>query len=296
MPPSGVDLYEHEKILTYEELILIIKAAAQLGVSSIRLTGGEPLIRRGLIPFIKVVSAIEGIDDIAITTNGVLLGEMAEDLKNAGVNRLNISLDTLKVDKFKEITGTNALYKVLESIEKATQLGFDPVKLNVVLLKEHNVNEILDFVELTKLKPLHIRFIEMMPLGESSENWGKSYISWTDALEIIKKKYTVEESQGPKGKGPAKYYTIPNAMGTFGFINAVSEHFCASCNRIRITSDGYIKTCLFGESEMNLKSICQEGDLEKVKTAIEKCVFDKPQKHHIKDTTTTSRFMSQIGG
>ncbi|SHJ79226.1 cyclic pyranopterin phosphate synthase [Anaerobranca californiensis DSM 14826] len=295
MPPNGVDLYGHDKILTYEELLLIIKAAAELGINSIRLTGGEPLIRRGLIPFIKTVSNIDGIDDIAITTNGVLLEEMADDLKKAGVNRLNISLDTLNKDKFKEITGRDQFEKVFKGINKSIEVGFEPVKINVVMLKNFNEGEILDFVKLTKDKPLHVRFIEMMPLGESKNNWTAGYMPWNDALELVKREFEVRESSGPKGSGPAKYYTIPGFLGTFGFITPVGEHFCHQCNRIRLTSDGFLKTCLFGNNEVNLKKLSKTGDINKIKEAIIKSINEKPEKHQITNHNV-SRFMSQIGG
>lgn len=295
MPPNGVDLYGHDKILTYEELLLIIKASAQLGINSIRLTGGEPLIRRGLIPFIKTVSNIDGIEDIAITTNGVLLEGMADDLKRAGVKRVNISLDTLKRDKFQKITGKDDFDKVFRAINKSIQVGFNPVKINVVLLKGFNEDEILDFVKLTKDKPLHVRFIEIMPLGESKNSWTAGYIPWTDALELVKREFEVRESFGPKGSGPAKYYTIPDFIGTFGFITPVGEHFCGQCNRIRLTSDGFLKTCLFGNNEVNLKELSKTGDIEKIKKAIVKGINEKPEKHQISNHEV-SRFMSQIGG
>lgn len=295
MPPNGVDLYGHDKILTYEELLLIIKAVAELGINSIRLTGGEPLIRRGLIPFIKTVSNIDGIDDIAITTNGVLLEEMADDLKKAGVNRVNISLDTLNKDKFKEITGNDQFDKVFRAINKSIEVGFNPVKINVVLLKGFNEGEILDFVKLTKDKSLHVRFIEMMPLGESKNNWTAGYMPWNDALELVKREFEVRESSGPKGSGPAKYYTIPGFLGTFGFITPVGEHFCHQCNRIRLTSDGFLKTCLFGNNEVNLKELSKTGDINKIKEAIIKSINEKPEKHQITNHNV-SRFMSQIGG
>lgn len=296
MPPNGVDPIEHERILRYEELILIIEAAAQLGISSIRLTGGEPLIRKGVIPFIKLISSIEGIDDIALTTNGVLLGEMGQDLKKAGISRVNISLDTLDREKYKKITGKDSLHKVINSIDASFGLGFNPIKINVVLLKDYNFDEVLDFVNMSKDRPLHIRFIEMMPLGESPGNFNRSFVSWSNALAIVKTHYNVRENSGPNGKGPAKYYNIDGFQGTFGFITAVSEHFCQQCNRVRITSDGKLKTCLFGENEVNLKKLSQLGDIEKIKEALILAIMKKPQSHNIKSNTTTSRFMSQIGG
>jgi cyclic pyranopterin phosphate synthase len=241
------------------------------------------------------VSNIDGIDDIAITTNGVLLEEMADDLKKAGVNRLNISLDTLNKDKFKEITGRDQFEKVFKGINKSIEVGFEPVKINVVMLKNFNEGEILDFVKLTKDKPLHVRFIEMMPLGESKNNWTAGYMPWNDALELVKREFEVRESSGPKGSGPAKYYTIPGFLGTFGFITPVGEHFCHQCNRIRLTSDGFLKTCLFGNNEVNLKKLSKTGDINKIKEAIIKSINEKPEKHQITNHNV-SRFMSQIGG
>ena len=297
MPPQGVELFEHEKILSYEELTVIIEAAAQLGITSIRLTGGEPLVRRGIIPFIKVISKIGGIDDIAITTNGILLREMAGDLKRAGVKRVNISLDTLDKEKYKNITGKDHLNTVLSAIDKSLEVGLEPIKINVVLLKDFNVNEIIDFVEMTLKKPIHVRFIEMMPLGtESKKAWKDNYIPWTYPLEVVRGKFDIKEHGGPKGQGPAKYYTIPNSQGTFGVISAVSEHFCSQCNRIRLTSDGKIRTCLFGEGEYDIKKIAHTGDIKAVKEALITAVHKKPEGYQIQDTTVTNRFMSQIGG
>ena len=296
MPPQGVELFEHDKVLSYEELTLIIKAAAELGITSVRLTGGEPLIRKGLIPFVKIISSIEGIKDISLTTNGVLLSQMAQSLKDAGVNRLNISLDTLRREKYKSITGKDCLDLVLKGIDKSFEVGLEPIKVNVVLLKNQNTEEILDFVKMTLDKPVHIRFIEMMPLGDQTTNWKESYIPWTYPLELIKKNYQVEGSQGPEGKGPAKYFKIPKAMGTFGVISAVSEHFCSNCNRLRLTSDGKLKTCLFGQGEIELKKIAQAGSVSEIKNAMIAAIKDKPLRHEINSTTTTNRFMWQIGG
>ncbi|QNO15115.1 GTP 3',8-cyclase MoaA [Alkalicella caledoniensis] len=296
MPPQGVDLFGHDKVMTYEELAVVVKGVSELGISSIRLTGGEPLIRKGLIPFVKLISSMEGINDISLTTNGVMLEEMAKSLKNAGVNRLNISLDTLKREKYKKITGKDCLDLVLKGIDKSIELGFEPIKINTVLLKDENVDEILDFVHMTLQKPIHIRFIEMMPLGKSTDNWKHSYIPWTYPLEVIKEKYEVEGVHGPTGKGPAKYFKLPNSKGTFGVISAVSEHFCANCNRLRLTSDGKLKTCLFGKGEVDLRKVIQTGTVQDVKRAIVEAVKNKPLGHDINSDTTTHRSMWQIGG
>ncbi|WP_350343582.1 GTP 3',8-cyclase MoaA [Proteinivorax tanatarense] len=296
MPSSGVELMEHNKMITYEELIIILRASAKLGIKSVRLTGGEPLIKKGFLPFVKTVSKIPGIEDIALTTNGTLLSEMAKDLKDSGINRLNISLDTLQKEKFKKITGFDKLSETLAGIDKAIDLGFEPIKLNVVLLKNYNLEEIGDFVKLTIDKPLHVRFIEMMPLGQVTDNWKASYISWEDVLADVKNKFNICKTKGPQGKGPASYYHVPSAKGTLGFISAVSNHFCDECNRLRVTSDGKLKTCLFSDGEVDLKAAANTNDVDKVIEALKNGIKQKPRGHDIDRDTTTHRFMSQIGG
>jgi cyclic pyranopterin phosphate synthase len=299
MPEEGIQLKNHHEILRLEEFLRIIKAAAGLGVKKIRLTGGEPLVRKGVVDFISKIKEIPGIEDIALTTNGALLADMAEALKKAGLNRINISLDTLVEEKFTQITRLGSLTTVMKGIEKAMAVGFEPVKLNVVIIAGFNFNEVLDFVALTKDKPLHVRFIELMPIGETGEWDKKKYISAGEILGIVKQEYQVVYSTGIKGAGPAKYMSIPGHLGSIGFITAMSNHFCNQCNRMRLTSEGKLRPCLHGEQELDLKTLlrgnCSDQQLAEV---IVKAIKDKPLQHRLKEKELSpgEKMMFQIGG
>ncbi|MBS4026299.1 MAG: GTP 3',8-cyclase MoaA, partial [Clostridia bacterium] len=282
-----------------EEFLRIIKVAAGLGVKKIRLTGGEPLVRKGVVDFISKIKEIPGIEDIALTTNGALLADMAGALKKAGLNRINISLDTLVEEKFTQITRVGSLATVMKGIEKALAVGFEPVKLNVVVIAGFNFDEVLNFVALTKDKPLHVRFIELMPIGETDEWDKKKYISAGEILDIVKQEYQVVNSTGIKGAGPAKYMSIPGHLGSIGFITAMSNHFCNQCNRMRLTSEGKLRPCLHGDQELDLKALlrsnCSDQQLAKV---IVKAIKEKPLQHRLKEKELSPRekMMFQIGG
>jgi cyclic pyranopterin phosphate synthase len=299
MPEEGIQLKNHHEILRLEEFLRIIKVAAGLGVKKIRLTGGEPLVRKGVVDFISKIKEIPGIEDIALTTNGALLADMAGALKKAGLNRINISLDTLVEEKFTQITRVGSLATVMKGIEKALAVGFEPVKLNVVVIAGFNFDEVLNFVALTKDKPLHVRFIELMPIGETDEWDKKKYISAGEILDIVKQEYQVVNSTGIKGAGPAKYMSIPGHLGSIGFITAMSNHFCNQCNRMRLTSEGKLRPCLHGDQELDLKALlrsnCSDQQLAKV---IVKAIKEKPLQHRLKEKELSPRekMMFQIGG
>lgn len=298
---------EHEEILRFEEILEIAQAAAEMGITKIRLTGGEPLVRKGVIDFISQLSQVNGLEDISMTTNGYYLSEMAHSLRSAGLNRVNISLDSLDRRKFKRITGFDGLPKVLRGIETALQEGLIPVKINVVLLKGINDDEVENFIKLTIDKPLAVRFIEFMPTNHQLQETNEGrFISAKVILERIMNKYPDAHSvTAEKGCGPASYYQLPGGQGMFGFITAISQHFCSRCNRIRLTAEGNLRPCLLNDRELELKKRLREipqsqTELRKdtIKSLLKEAVLSKPISHRLgsgeKDVTNFD--MSQIGG
>lgn len=298
MPAEGVPLMSHEDILTYEEIRTIAQAAAELGISKVRLTGGEPLVRLGLGELIQMLKQIDGIDDISLTTNGTLLSRYAVELKQAGLQRVNVSLDTLKPDKFNRITcGNLALDDVLAGIESARSVGLNPVKLNMVVIPGINDDEFLDFAVKTIDEGWHVRFIEFMPLG--GVNPAKShFISVNEMRKHMEVLGELQPCLPSVGNGPAKYFRFPNARGTIGFITPVSEHFCFHCNRLRLTADGKLRLCLLAEDEIDLRQSLRSGaSLAELKRIIEAAVVDKPLRHHLAEgQTAEGRPMTQVGG
>ena len=286
MPESGVESLCHSDILTLEEIVEIVKVAAKNGIKKIRLTGGEPLVRRGFINLCKEISKIDEIEDIAITTNGVNLKNMADDLFENKVRRLNFSLDTLVKEKYNDITRRNDFDKTMESLFYAIKKGFK-VKLNVVLIGGFNDDEIENFVKLANDYDLEVRFIELMQIGETA-NWSKDkFISNNIVLEKVPKL----EFDGISGV--AKIYKIKGQKGKIGLISPISCSFCSDCNRIRLTSDGKLKPCLHSKDEINLKGLSGK-ELEEV---FKRGIFDKPEKHHLEDGKSESaRDMNKIGG
>ncbi|MGC9323607.1 MAG: GTP 3',8-cyclase MoaA [Desulfomonilia bacterium] len=259
MPPEGVNWLPHEMIMRYEEYIRIMKILVSHGVDKVRITGGEPLLRRGLTGFIQRLSAIEGIRDLSLTTNGMLMSTMAKELRDAGLNRVNISLDTLDRTKFAQITRVDAYDMVRAGIERALECGLSPVKINVVAIRGFNDDEIPDFARMTLSDPVEIRFIELMPMGCIARHGNQELISSSEVQEII------ENIHGPLepleySLGPARVFKIPGARGKIGLIGAMSEHtFCHRCNRIRITSSGGLRPCLFSEETVDLLSPMRRG-------------------------------------
>lgn len=286
MPESGVESLCHSDILTLEEIVEIVKVAAKNGIKKIRLTGGEPLVRRGFVHLCKEISKIEQIEDIAITTNGVHLKNMADDLFENKVKRINFSLDTLVKEKYNDITRRNDFDKTMESLFYAIEKGFK-VKLNVVLIGGFNDDEIENFVKLANDYDLEVRFIELMQIGETA-NWSKDkFVSNKIVLEKVPKL----EFDGVSGV--AKIYKIKGQKGKIGLISPISCSFCSDCNRIRLTSDGKLKPCLHSKDEINLKGLSGE-ELEEV---FKRGIFDKPEKHHLEDGKSESaRDMNKIGG
>lgn len=292
MPEQGIEKMEHEDILRFEDITKIVKAAASLGIKKIRYTGGEPLVMRDIDKLIYQTARIEGINDIALTTNGILLGDMAEDLKKAGLKRVNISLDTLDRNKFKKITRVGDLNKVLESIDKCISLGLNPVKINTVLMKDKNYTEIGNFIDFVREMPVEIRFIELMPIGEGVKLYEKSKMSVKEVLEAYPELIPVES----KMEGIADLYTVSGAKGRIGFITPISCKFCSECNRIRLTASGNIKPCLHSKDEINIKQYINNEEM--LISVLKKAILDKPSEHHLEDerVSRSKRMMYQIGG
>ncbi len=299
MPEEGIDLTSSANILKFEEILKIVKAAVQLGIRKVRLTGGEPLVRKGLVNFIDELNQIPEIDDIALTTNGILLPKYAEDLKKAGLNRVNISLDTLKNERFRAITRVGNLEEVWQGIKTALATGFNPVKINTVVIKGRNADEIVDFAKLTMELPLHVRFIELMPIGVSDVKLKEAHMPIAEMKENLNILGKFEPIKRLDGNGPAKYYQFPGAQGTIGFISAISNHFCDSCNRLRLTSEGQLRPCLHCAKEIDLRSPLRNGaSTEDLIELIEQGIKTKPNRHTMADEgwKDNKRTMSQIGG
>jgi len=299
MPAKGIITKPREDILRIEEILRVADVALQLGINKFRLTGGEPLLRKGVIPFIKALALKPGVQDIAVTTNGTMLKKLGKQLFDAGVRRLNISLDTLDDEKYRQITRGGKLKQVWDGLQLALQLGFQPIKINTVALRGFNDQEVVDFARLTLQYPLHIRFIELMPIGTSWVMADHSFISCGEVKSIIEKELgELQPFTKVKGSGPAEYYTLAGAKGSIGFIHAMSNHFCASCNRLRLTADGRLRPCLHDQHEVNLLDTLRSGASdEDLKQLFFKAVALKPANHHLATgAPETGRGMCQIGG
>jgi cyclic pyranopterin phosphate synthase len=295
MPPEGIPLMAHGDILRYEEIDLVAKAAAELGIAKLRLTGGEPLVRAGLADLVGMLAKIKGIDDISMTTNGVMLERYAIELKKAGLHRVNISLDSLRPERFHKITRIGKLDDVINGIEAAKQAGLNPVKINMVVIRGTNDDEIPHLALLTLSDMWHVRFIEFMPFTEKGKK-NRFLVPVSEMMERIEALGKLEPSL-PNGVGPARYYRFPGAKGTIGFISPVTECFCQACNRLRLTADGKLRPCLFSDNEIDLRGPLRQGaGVEDIKHLIRQAVVSKPENHKLIRGVTCERFMSQIGG
>lgn len=299
LPREGVRLVPSHEILRIEEIVRLLKAASQAGIKKVRLTGGEPLIRKGLVDLVAAINEIPGIDDLALTTNGIHLPLLGRELKEAGLRRVNISLDTLDDGMYRRITRHGELGQAWNGIEKALELGLNPVKINAVVIKGLNDGEVEDLAALTLKYPLHVRFIELMPMG-ACEDWAlKGYIPSAEVKKIIEDSMgTLEQGHKTYGCGPAKYYKLSGAPGTIGFIGALSEHFCHTCNRIRLTADGMIRPCLHGSREIDVKTALRRGaDCSELAGFFRQAVSEKPVRYFTdRGWQGKKRVMSQIGG
>ena len=287
MPPEGVAKRDHGDILSLEELADIARAAVRLGVKKIRLTGGEPLVRQGIVELCRQLRTIPGLQELCLTTNGALLPQLAAPLWEAGLDRLNISLDTLRPDRFAEMTRLGHLSDALVGIEAAEAAGFHTLKLDTVLIGGFNDDEIDDFINLTREHPWEVRFIELMPMGPCAE-WDKScFLSGDTVLQKVPALQQIESC------GVARRYRLPGAMGTVGLISPVNHDFCAQCRRIRVTADGKLKGCLHSAEELPLRGL--HG--KELEDAIRQGILQKPERHHLTERRSdTPRNMNQIGG
>jgi GTP 3',8-cyclase len=295
MPEEGVTLMSHRDILTYEEIYNVAKVAAGLGINKVRLTGGEPLVRLGLADLVEMLASIKGIDDLSLTTNGILLAQHAAALKKAGLRRVNVSLDTLKPERFGQITRCGELGDTMKGIEAAHAVGLEPVKINMVVMAGVNDDELIDFARKTIDDGWHVRLIEHMPVTEDGSINLVSVKEMKKRLDVIGK---MEPIKIDVGNGPAKYYRFPGAKGTIGFITPVTEHFCYQCNRLRLTADGKLRPCLLSEEEIDLREALRSGaSPEELKRLIEKAIAVKPERHYLAEgKKQIGRPFSQVGG
>ena len=290
MPEDGVCKKRHEEMLTQEEMIMAIRAAAALGIRKLRITGGEPLVKSNIVELCRAAAAVEGIEDVCLTTNGTLLPKLAAPLREAGVRRLNISLDTLDAEKFRYITRIGKLEDAMAGIEAALAAGFEKIKINSVLIGGFNDDEISSLAALTQLYPVDVRFIELMPMYDSGDFGPEAFIPYTVVTDWLPELCPV-----PADGGVAKLFRLPGAQGNVGLISPVSAHFCAECNRVRLTADGKVKPCLHSSDEISLKGLDYAGMLEALRSAI----LSKPKWHGELSYTERShaaRNMNQIGG
>ena len=290
MPEDGVCKKDHEDMLTEDEIITAVEAAASLGITKLRITGGEPLVKKNIVSICRRAAGVEGIQEVCLTTNGVLLPQLAKPLKEAGVKRLNLSLDTLDPQKYAYITRVGKLDTFLAGLDAAFEAGFEKIKINAVLIGGFNDMEIVTLAELTKRYPVDMRFIEMMPMYDSGDFDETAFIPYTRVLDALPEAVPVEHDGGV-----AKLYRLPGAKGNIGLISPVSAHFCGACNRIRLTADGKIKPCLHSADEYSLKGL----DLDGMRKALQEAIWNKPAWHGDLDALHRSqagRNMNQIGG
>jgi len=299
MPPQGIELRAHSEILTFEEIARLVGVAATLGITKIRLTGGEPLARLGLPDLVRLIAAIPGVDDIAMTTNGTLLACHADALVAAGLRRVNVSLDTLRPERFHQITRRGTPTDVWAGIEAAQRVGLRPIKLNNVVIRGLNEDEVTDFARMTLAHPWNVRFIEVMPLGANAAWAGDGYVPMAEVRTRIEALFGALEPAGePAGNGPARYFRIPGAAGTLGFITPVSEHFCFSCNRLRLTADGKLRPCLLSDAEIDLRTPLRAGATQQeLAELLLSGIRVKPEGHDLAGgKAPVTRVMAEIGG
>lgn len=297
MPEEGVKWTKHKEILRYEEIIRVVEILSESGVRKIRLTGGEPLIRKNIQYLIRRLKEINGIEEITLTTNGFLLNKLAMELKESGLHRINVSLDSLNPDKYREITRGGDLGVVMNGIEIAEEIGLTPVSINMVPVRGFNDDEIEEFAKLTYTRPWRIRFIEFMPLG-AKEFWSmERYVPEEEIRERVKRISDLIPLNERCG-GPARYWRLNGAVGMIGFISAITNHFCGECNRLRLTSDGKLRPCLFSETWIDLKSALRGGTVEELRRLIHLAIQCKPEGHNLSMRRDLRNLtpMSRIGG
>lgn len=296
MPPEGVHKLSHHDILSFEELLLAARTAVSMGIRKIRVTGGEPLVRKGVVDFLTRLAVIPGLTQLALTTNGVYLDRMAEELRRAGVQRLNISLDSFRRETFSRITRGGDLERVLAGIAAAERAGF-PIKLNMVVMRGVNDAEILDFARLTLVKPYAVRFIEYMPTIKE-QGWQSLLVPGSEILDQLSHHFRLTDIDQTEMAGPSRNYRIDGAVGSVGIITPMTGHFCDACNRIRLTASGTVRSCLFSEREYDLKPFLRFNDEAAVKVALRRIIRNKPERHLLSVNESEHQLvaMSSIGG
>ena len=292
----------HEDLLTYEELLRVVRVAVAMGITKVRLTGGEPLVRRGVLDFIRELTRIEGLDDVRLTTNGVLLAQSAGALRAAGVSKVNVSLDSLRPERVAEITGVDCFAAVWRGIQTVLALGFAPVKVNMVVMRHINDDEILDFARLTLHLPLQVRFIEFMPIGPSSRWTADTCVGSDEIMARIEPLGRLIPQEKVRSDGPARVFRLEGGIGSLGFISQISHHFCDRCNRLRLTSAGGLRSCLLHDEEVDLRAVLRDptSDDVAIRAALLTAIRNKPQGHHLRERLAAGGDchgrMSRIGG
>ena len=299
-PLGGAVKLDQQDILSYEEFLRLIRVAVAMGITKVRLTGGEPLVRKGVTHFCRRLAGLPGLQSLSLTTNGILLEELAEDLYGAGIRRVNISLDTLQPQKFLHITRRNEFERVWRGIQAAERAGLNPIKINVVVMRGINDDEILELAKLTLNRPYHIRFIEFMSMNNDNQWVLQHYVSADEILAKLLTVASLEQISSQNTNGPARHFRWPDAKGIIGIISPISHHFCPSCNRIRLTADGKLRNCLFSDQEVDIKSPLRQGatdaDLSQILRA---SIENKPEKHCLQSDVfrkCQNRPMVAIGG
>ncbi|PZR56007.1 MAG: GTP 3',8-cyclase MoaA [Candidatus Meridianibacter frigidus] len=299
MPEAGLPWLPKVDVLSYEEITVLARAAASAGVRSVRISGGEPLIRRDIANLVANLRAIPEIEDISLSTNGLLLAEQAEALRAAGLDRVNVSLDTLREERFFEIARRPGLDRVLAGIDAASEAGISPVKVNCVVMRGRNDDELMDFARLTMQREVYVRFIEVMPVHENLGMQRDAYISADEMLERLHEVGDLQPAAGPAGNGPARYFAFPDARGAVGVISPLSHDYCERCNRVRLTADGRLRLCLFGNQQLDLRTPLRRGASEsEIVGLLRSAMSIKPERHHLKlgEAASRMRALSEIGG
>ncbi len=299
MPMEGLPWLKREALLSYEEIERIVRTMAGMGLRRVRITGGEPLVRRDLPELAAMLSRVPEIEDLSLSTNAVLPAEHADALRSAGVHRLNVSLDSLRPERVDAIARRPGSFpKIMEGLQAAEEAGFAPIKINVVLIRGENDDEIEDFARITRERPWHVRFIEMMPTGANLDLSARQFISCQEALRRVRAIEALEPVDGPFGNGPARYHRFPGAPGTVGVITPMSHNYCDRCNRMRLTADGQLRPCLFGSLQTNLRDPLRAG--EDIRPYIEQTLQVKPERHHLVQGSAVGSgglvALSQTGG
>lgn len=296
MPLEGLPWLPKEEILTYEEIAEVVRQLAPLGLTRIRLTGGEPTIRPQLESLIRMLRNVSSVEDIALSTNGVRLPELASVYRNAGLDRVNMSADSLRPDRIANIARRRVPFDPVAAARSATDAGLDPFKINCVVMRGVNDDEVEDFARLTIDNPWHVRFIELMPVGEMRDLTWEHVVPTAEVMERISRLGTLEDADGPaRGNGPARYYRLAGARGTVGVITPMTHTYCGTCNRVRLTADGRLRTCLYGDHEVNLREPLRRG--EPLESYFRKALEEKPREHNLLQMKVGGlRALSQVGG